>query len=139
VKAKPATATVPSAKTLAAALGRSCAAWEAIVAAMRKTYAPLDVVWQPSAQLAFGRYCRLIRKKRTLLYLIPKVRCFEVVVGLGERATALALKDGLPVSIIRIIEAAKVYPEGRFVRFDVAALATVPVVLRLVAIKATPK
>lgn len=139
MKTKPATVTAPSARDLAAALGRSRAAWVAIVDAMSETYAPLDVVWRPSAQLAFGRYCRLIRKKRTLLYLIPKVRCFEVVIALGERATTLALKADLPVPLIRIIADAKVYPEGRFVRFDVAARAAVPDVLRLVQIKTTPK
>ncbi|HWA27384.1 MAG TPA: DUF3788 family protein [Lacunisphaera sp.] len=139
MKNKMVTVPPPRSQTLTLALGRSRIAWDAVIAAMHEQHAPLDVVWQPSAQLSFGSYCRLLRRKRTLLYLLPKGRRFEVVVGLGQRAAVLALKADLPPAIHRLIATAKVYPEGRFVRFDVTARTSVPAILRLVALKVAPK
>jgi len=132
---RPATPTRPR---LRSTLGPARAAWDAMVNSLRDTYAPVIEEWAP-CQAKFGSYCRLVRRGRRLVYLIPHKNRVEVMVGLGPRATGLALGSELPAATKQAIMAARVYPEGRFIHLDVATVADVPVVLRLVAIKVTPK
>jgi hypothetical protein len=137
-KKAPVPAKPPSGAELKAVLGKAGAVWSGIVRTVEEKFAPLDKVWKPS-KLAFGRVCLLQHKKRTLLYLIPDKGQFAVAVVLGERAYGLAMASSLPAAIKKMLSEARPYAEGRGIRFPVNSLSDIPVVAKLVEIKATPK
>jgi hypothetical protein len=130
--------TPPSDAELSAELGKAWSVWTKLVTAVEIKYAPLERLWFPSKTLAFGKYCRLMRKDRTFVYLLPEKGKLIVTVGLGERAYGLAMKSTLPAPVKKMLQECKVYPEGRFVRFPVKA-ADVPTIVKLVELKTTPK
>ncbi|MFT3782728.1 MAG: DUF3788 family protein [Nibricoccus sp.] len=130
--------TAPSMEQLHEKLGPVLPVWSYIVSALQNRYAPLETSWKP-AKIGLGWLCRLIQKKRTLLYLIPDTNSLLVAVVLGERAAALALESGLPERIKTMIREARPYAEGRGIRFPVTKLSEVDAVLELVRLKTTPK
>ena len=139
-KAGPASKAVipPTDVELAAELGKAWPVWTKVIAAVEKKFAPLERVWLPAKSIPFGKYCRLIRKKRTLLYLLPAEGEARVAVVLGERAFELAMASSLPDCIKKMLTESKVYPEGRFIRFSVTS-GDVSTVVKLVEMKTTPK
>jgi hypothetical protein len=128
----------PVAAELKAALGAADAVWQGIVQAIGREHAPLAQVWKP-AKTGVGRMCLLQHKKRTLLYLIPDWGKIWVAVVLGERAYQLALASTLPAAIKQMFTEARPYAEGRGIRFAVDALSDLPVILKLVELKTTPR
>lgn len=132
------TSSGPSDRVLASTLGSLQGLWTGIVNAMSERYAPLDLVWKKS-KLDFGHSCRLQRKGRTLLYLMPDSGAILVAVVLGERAFHLALKSDLPAYIKKLLTDSHPYIEGRGIRFHLHTADDVPVVLRLVELKLQPK
>lgn len=127
----------PSERALTNALGPTRPAWDALIEAMQTAHPPITLAWKP-VKREFGCCCRLVHKKRTLLYLIPEFGQFEVNLVLGARATHLALRCDLPAAIRQAVLDAPSYIEGRLIRFPVSSARTVPVILRLVAAKLTP-
>jgi hypothetical protein len=130
--------TPPDDAALSAELGKAWSVWTKLVTAVEVEFAPLERLWFPSKTLALGRYCRLMRKDRTFLYLLPEKGKLIVAVVLGERAYGLAMKSTLPAAVKKMLQECKVYPEGRFVRFPVTA-ADIPAVVQLVELKTMPK
>lgn len=139
-KAGPASKAVtpPDDAALSAELGKAWSVWTKLVKAVETEFAPLERLWFPSKTLAFGKYCRLMRKDRTFVYLLPEKGKLMVTVGLGERSYGLAMKSTLPAPVKKMLQESKVYPEGRFVRFPVTAV-DIPAVVQLVELKTTPK
>lgn len=137
-KKAPATVEPPTAKALNAILGAAAPVWPDIVTAVTARFAPVDIEWRPWKQLEFGRFCALVRKDRRLLCLLPKPGEIEVTLGLGERAYGLALESALPAKFKKLAREAKVYPEGRFIRFPLAA-SDIQNVVKMVELKLTPK
>lgn len=130
--------TPPSEAVLATFLGKAQSVWTKLTTAVEKEFAPLEQLWFPAKTLSFGKYCRLMRKDRTFLYLVPERGAVMVTVILGERAFGLAMESTLPTPIKQMLKEAKVYSEGHCIRFPVKA-ADVPVVVQLVQLKMTPK
>jgi len=128
----------PSDTELSAVLGKAWTAWTKIVEAVEDRFAPLERVWFPSKTMPFGKYCRLMRGKRTFLYLLPANGELVVTVGLGERAYQLAMESSLPTGIKKMLTECKPYPEGRFIRMPVTAR-DAGIVVKLVELKTTPK
>jgi len=137
-KKPPVTAEPPTPKALNAFLGAAAPVWPEIVAAMKARFAPFDIEWRPWKELEFGCFCNLVRKGRRLISLLPKPGEIEVTIGLGERAYGLALESALPAKFKKLAREAKVYPEGRFIRFAAAA-SDIPHLVTLVECKLAPK
>ena len=132
------TVAAPSDAELKAQLGKAWSAWSKITAAVEARFAPLERVWFPAKTLSFGKFCRLMRKDRTFLYLLADKGEVKVTVVLGERAYGLAMKSTLPAPIKQMLKEAKVYSEGHCIHFPVSA-ADAPAVVQLVELKTAPK
>lgn len=127
-------AKIPDDKALAKGLGASKALWYAIVAHISAEYAPITEAW--------GFYkawsLRLKRKDRTVLYLLPGEGGFRCAFVFGAKATEAARKAKLPKAVLKAIDEAPVYAEGRGFRFDVRTARDVAAVKTLAAVKMGP-
>jgi hypothetical protein len=113
----------PDESQLAAVLGRSKAAWDHLSDGIAADHAPIEEVWK-FAGPKWGWSLRLVRKKRTVVYLTPGRKLFHVGFVLGEKAVAAAEASKLPREIKKAIREAPRYPEGRGVRFEVGTKKT---------------
>jgi len=129
----------PSEAELKACLGDAFVLWIALVCAVGERFSPLEEQWNPAKTLAFGRYCRLRRKDKNLLYMLPEQGGFKVALILGERAAGLAITSALPAAMKKRIAEAKQWPEGRDVRFAVKSEKDVALAAKLVELKTTLK
>ncbi len=127
-------ARAPTEGDLAAALGRSKKLWDRLIAHAQDEYAPLTQVWSHSGA-KYGWSLRLIRKKRTILYLIPQAKHFLTAFVLGKKATDVLRQNPLPVAMMAIIEDAPVYGEGRGFRLPTRVKADLQAILQLAAVK----
>lgn len=131
-------AIAPSEGDLVMELGDAQSYWYKTIEMLEEKCGVLDREWKTS-KLSFGWVCLLKLKKRTLLYLTPEKGKIIAAIVLGDRAANLALKSDLPENFKTMIKEAKPYVEGRGIRFPVNSDADIPVVLKLVDIKMTPK
>jgi len=112
----------PGPVTLKAALGRTAALWDALVAHVSEDHAPIQPAWNFAGE-KFGWSLRLVRRDRVVLYLIPQRGYFLAGIVLGEKAEAAARAKGLPDTLVTLLDAAPKYAEGRGIRVPVHARA----------------
>lgn len=121
----------PDDKALAVGLGPSKALWDDLMARVAAAYAPVTEAW--------GFYkawsLRLKRKDRTILYLLPRDGLFLCAFVFGAKATEEARKSRLPKAVLKTIDEAPVYAEGRGFRLEVRTARDVETMKRLAAIK----
>jgi hypothetical protein len=124
-------AKTPDGKALTKGLGPSKALWDELVALVAAAYPPITEVW--------GFYkswsLRLKRKDRTILYLLPDEGGFRCAFVFGEKATDAARRAKLPKAVLKAIEEAPVYAEGRGFRLEVRTAKDVATMKTLAAIK----
>ena len=122
---------VPDDKALAKGLGPSKNLWDEFVRHIGADYAPVTAAW--------GFYkswsLRLKQKKRTIVYLLPREGYFLCAFAFGGKATEAARQAKLPKAVIKEIEGAPVYAEGRGFRLEVRTAGDVKTMKKLAAIK----
>jgi hypothetical protein len=124
----------PTEDALAKALGRSWGSWTALEARLAEDHPPFRAEWKfYSAKSGWQR--RLLRKKRTILWLSPRRKHFLASTAFGEKAADAAAESDLPEETKRMIGEAPRYAEGRAVRTEVRTRKDVDLVRRLAAIK----
>lgn len=124
----------PTDVDLAEVLGRSHTQWQALIAHASEAYAPLMVKWGFTGA-KWGWSVRLIQKKRTVLYMTPRSRYFIVGLVLGEKAVKAAHASKLPADVLKAIDAAPKYAEGRGLRLEVRTKKDLAAVQTLAGIK----
>lgn len=124
----------PQDDDLAAVLGKTFALWNELQAAVAAEFAPVSADWGFSGK-AYGWGLRLKRNKRAILYMTPCAGYFLVSFALGGKAVAAAHQSKLPASILRIIDEAPQYAEGRGVRFDIRAAGDIRHMVKVAEIK----
>ena len=112
-KAKP-----PKDAELATALKDSFVFWNELKKLIALKFQPLTFEWGFSGKTT-GWGMRLKNKDRTILYMTPCDGYFLASFALGEKAVRAAHEDDLPDSVLKIIDSAKKYAEGRGVRLEV--------------------
>jgi hypothetical protein len=121
----------PDDAALAGALGSTKKLWDEFVRHITQEYGPITEEW--------GFYkswsLRLKRKKRTIVYLLPREGYFLCAYVFGEKATDEARRAKLPKDIVKIIEEARVYAEGRGFRLEVRKKRNLEAMEQLAAIK----
>jgi hypothetical protein len=121
----------PDDRALSKGLGPSKAHWDRIIAHIAAEYAPVTETW--------GFYkswsLRLKRKDRTIIYLLPSEGGFRYAFVFGGKATEAARKAKLPKAVLKEIEDASVYAEGRGFRLEVKTAKDVETMKTLAAIK----
>ncbi len=124
----------PTDDELREALGKAHDVWTRLIAAVGEQVAPLTQMWGfTSASTGWG--LRLRRNERVIVYMTPQSGRLLVSFVLGENAVAAAHRVKLPASILKTIEAAPRYAEGRGVRFEVSSVRQVPALAQLAQIK----
>ncbi len=124
----------PTEKDLRSVLGRSYPAWVRLIERVSDRIAPISQVWGfTSASTGWG--LRLKRKDRIILYMTPREDHFLVSFALGEKAVAAARTLKLPANILKAIESAPKYAEGRGVRLEVRLAREVSALATLSEIK----
>jgi hypothetical protein len=121
----------PDDKALAKGLGPSKKLWDEFVGHIAAEYDPVTEAW--------GFYkswsLRLKHKKRTIVYLLPRDGHFQCAFVYGGKATEAARAAKLPQAVMKAIDEAPVYAEGRGFRLEVRSERDLSVMNRLAAIK----
>lgn len=121
----------PDDKALTKGLGPSKRLWDELVRHVSGAYPPVTEAW--------GFYkawsLRLKRKDRTIVYLLPGEGGFRCAFVFGGKATEAARQAKLPKAVLKVIDEAPVYAEGRGFRLDVRSERDLSVMNRLAAIK----
>jgi hypothetical protein len=124
----------PQDDDLAAMLGNTFVFWKDLKRLIASRFAPLSIEWGFSSKKT-GWGLRLKREKRTILYMTPCKGYFMVSFALGEKAVEAARKSDLPASVLKVIDSAKKYAEGRGVRLEVRSAEDVRNAEKLAVIK----
>ncbi len=125
----------PDEQALRAVLGKTCPLWNKLKEAVSTAHAPVAEEWG-FASKSTGWGLRLKKKDRVILYMTPCRGFFLASFALGEKAVRAAHEGKLPDAILKVIDAAPKYAEGRGVRIEVRTGKDVAAVEKLVAIKA---
>ncbi len=124
----------PTEKDLKLVLGKSFTAWARLIQLVSNRIVPISQVWGfTSASTGWG--LRLKCRDRVILYMTPREGDFLVSFALGEKAVAAARASKLPAVVIKAIDSAPRYAEGRGVRFEVTNAREVPALATLAEIK----
>jgi hypothetical protein len=124
----------PEQKEIKKALGRSSELWLKLIQEISAKFPPISEEWASSSAKS-GWSLRLIHKKRRILYLIPQNNSFLAAVVLGEKAVAAANDSSLPQEVLKDLNDAPKYAEGRGIRLTVKSKANLATVKLLVSIK----
>jgi hypothetical protein len=125
---------LPQDNDLAATLGSTFVFWNELKRLVASKFTPLSVEWGYASKKT-GWGLRLKREKRTILYMTPCEGYFMVSFALGEKAVKVAHDSDLPISVLKVIDSAKKYAEGRGVRLEVRSAEDVRNVEKLAVIK----
>ena len=124
-------AKLPNDKALASALGAAKELWDGFVKHIAGAFGPITEEW--------GFYkswsLRLKQKKRTIVYLLPRDGHFLCAFVYGRKATEAARQGKLPKAVMKVIEEAPVYAEGRGFRLEVRTAKDLETMRALAAIK----
>jgi len=101
---------------------------------MERDFAPLTEEWVFSGQ-KHGWALRLKHKQRAVLYMTPLEKYFRVSLAFGPKAVQMARARKLPAHVLRLIDEAVQYPEGKAIRIEIRSTKDVSVATQLAAIK----
>lgn len=121
----------PDGRALAKGLGPAKKLWDAFVRHVSETYPPVTEAWRFYKAWSL----RLKRKDRTIVYLLPREGFFLCAFVYGGKATEAARRTKLPKAVMKEIEDAPVYAEGRGFRLEVNTAADLETMKTLAAIK----
>lgn len=124
----------PQDDDLAATLGSAFVFWNELKKIIASRFPPLSTEWGFASKTT-GWGLRLKHEKRTILYMTPCKSYFLASFALGEKAVKAAHETDLPVSVLKVIDSAKKYAEGRGVRLEVRSAEDVHNVEKLAVIK----
>jgi len=124
----------PQENQLRETLGKTYTHWNELKRLIGAKFTPLSVDWGFSGK-KYGWGLRLKQEKRTVLYMTPCKGYFLASFALGEKAVKASHDSELPVSVLRVIDAAPKYAEGRGVRFEVRSAKDVRNILKVAVIK----
>jgi len=126
---------IPDDAMVASALGPAYPLWDEIKTHVQDTYPAITAEWKHYGK-ASGWTCKLISKKRNLLFFVPLKGCFRLRIGLGEKGVAcVEADDVLPEDIKESFRAATPYVEGRSVDMDIHRPEQLEAAKRLLSIK----
>jgi hypothetical protein len=124
----------PKNAELAIALKGTFLFWNELKKLIALRFNPLSTEWGYSSKTT-GWGMRLKNKDRTVLYMTPCEGYFLASFALGEKAVNAAHQDDLPASVLKVIDSATKYAEGRGVRLEVRNRRDLRNVEKLAAIK----
>jgi uncharacterized protein DUF3788 len=124
----------PQEDQLRETLGKTFTHWNELRRRIGARFPSLSVDWGFSSKKS-GWGLRLKREKRTVLYMTPCKGYFLASFALGEKAVKSAHDSDLPVSVLKVIDTATKFAEGRGVRLEVRSAEDVRNIEALAVIK----
>ena len=124
----------PTDAQLAAALGPAKAVWDSLLTELAERLGVTGQEWKSYSAKA-GWSLRLMRRKRTIVWLGPCRGVIRVAFVLGDKAVQAAREAKLPKRVLKLIDAATRYPEGTAVRIEFKSAREIRTVTRLAEIK----
>ena len=121
----------PTDDQLRTVLGRAYGSWITLLALIGERIDPAAAVWKFST----GWSLRVLHKERVIVYLIPQQNQFLASFALGEKAVAAARTAKLSAAVLRVIDDAPRFAEGRGVRITVRGSRQLAALARLAQIK----
>lgn len=121
----------PTNDQLRTVLGRAYQPWMKLLALIGTRIDSAVPVWK----FGTGWSLRVLHKDRVIVYLIPQQNRFLASFALGEKAVAAAHAARLSAAVLRIIDDAPRYAEGRGVRIPVRGSRQLTTLARLAQIK----
>lgn len=126
--------TRPSDSDLGKALGGAKPLWDQLVAELASEHDATTQEWK-SYGAKSGWSLRLMRGKRTIVWLAPSAGSFQVAFIFGEKALTAIRGAAVPARVLRMLDQAPKYPEGTGLRFEIKTAKDIAVVKTLAAIK----
>lgn len=126
--------TRPSDSDLEKALGSANPLWDRLVAELASEHDVTTREWK-SYGAKSGWSLRLMRGKRTIVWLVPYAGCFQAAFIFGEKALTAIRQAAVPARVLRMLDEAPKYPEGTGLRFEIKTVRDIAVVKKLAAIK----
>lgn len=124
----------PTTEDLRSVLGKAYASWARLLDLVAERVDPVSHVWKfTSSSTGWG--LRVVRRDRVILYMTPQPNQFLVSFALGEKAVAAARAARLSATVLKAIDDAPRYPEGRGVRIVVKSSGPLTSLARLAQIK----
>jgi hypothetical protein len=108
----------PNEDMIALALGSTYSFWEELKNHICEEYPAITEEWKFYGKAA-GWSCKIISKKRNLLFFVPLKNSFRLRIVLGEKAATAAESTNLPNEMKQSIREAIPYAEGRSIDIDV--------------------
>jgi hypothetical protein len=124
----------PTDAELGQALGSAKPVWDRLIADLAAEHEVATQEWN-SYSLKAGWALRLLRGKRTIVWMSPLEGCFRVAFILGDKAVAAARQSRLPARVLQLIDQALKYPEGTGLRMEIRGPKDIPAVKKLAVIK----
>jgi hypothetical protein len=107
----------PNNEMITSALGGTYSLWEELKNHICEEYPVITEEWKFYGKAA-GWSCKIVSKKRNLLFFVPLKDSFRLRIVLGEKAVIVAESANLPNEIKQSIRDATPYAEGRSVDID---------------------
>jgi len=124
----------PTEADLASVLEDSFVFWNELKKRIASRFTPLTCEWGFTSR-STGWGLRLKHKERIILYMTPGEGNFLASFALGEKAVQAAHQAKLPSSILKIIDSARKYAEGRGIRIKVTSGRDIRHIEKLAVIK----
>ena len=124
----------PTDDDLRLVLGKAHEAWSRLIELVTARIDQILPVWGFTSEVT-GWGLRLKRKGRVILYMTPCKGHFLVSFALSEKAVDAARERKLSASLLKAIDTAPKYPEGRGLRLEVRQSREVSALATLAKIK----
>jgi hypothetical protein len=125
---------MPTDDDLRPVLGRAYASWTTLLDLVAERIDPINELWgYTSASTGWG--LRVRHRERVILYMTPQENQFLVSFALGEKAVAAAHAAKLPAALLKAIDGAPRYAEGRGVRLEIKGSRQLASLAKLAEIK----
>jgi len=124
----------PTDVELSAALGPARTVWDQLLADLTRECEANIPEWKCYSP-KWGWSLRVMRKKRTIVWLAPCLGYFHVAFIFGEKAMQAARQTKWPERIVKVMDEAPKYPEGTGIRLNVKSSRDIATLKKLAAIK----
>ena len=125
---------MPTDEDLRRVLDKTYASWTKLLELVAERIDPINQVWgYTSASTGWG--LRVHHRERVIVYMTPQHNQFLVSLALGEKAVVAAHAAKLPAALLKVIDGAPRYAEGRGVRVEIKSGRQLAALARLAEIK----